>query len=167
MTILEHVAESQVDSWRGLTDSGDRRTQRIRLLAAPEPVFFLTAPQLSASVTHAHEPYWLADVREEMQSYLGLRLDWDSYGGGPVRESIADAALTVAEVMARTGFSRPDICPQSSGGVLFEWQQPDRVLTVDLDGIEGFSFAYEASGVESEGGIEDFVSLLRAGLQPF
>lgn len=113
MTILEHVAESQVDSWRGLTDSRRPRARRIQLSEQSAPVPFLTAP----------------------------------------RTSIPPA--------------RPDICPQSSGGVLLEWQQTGRVLTVDLDGVEGFSFAYESPGVESEGGIEDFVSLLRAGLQPF
>ena len=113
-----------------------------------------------------HEVHWLGDVRDEMRSYLALGSDWDSYGGGPVRTRIADAAVLVVEVMARIGFSRPDICPESSAGVLLEWQQSDRVLTVDLDGIEGFSFCYESPGVESEGGIEDFVSLLRGGLQP-
>ena len=166
MTTLERVAEPPVDSWSGLTDSGDRRTTRICLVEASEPVSFLTAPRLVAP-TRPRETYWLTDVRNEIQSYLGLRPDWDSYGGGPVQPRIADAAAAIAEVMAHCGFSRPDVCPESSGGILLEWQQSDRVLTVDLDGTEGFSFAYESLGVEAEGGIEDFVSLLRADLQPF
>ena len=167
MTILEHVAESQVDSWRGLTDSRRPRARRIQLSEQSAPVPFLTAPRTSIPPARSDEDHWLVDVTDEMRSYLTLVPDWDSYGGGPVRKRIADAALRIAEVLARTGFSRPDICPQSSGGVLLEWQQTGRVLTVDLDGVEGFSFAYESPGVESEGGIEDFVSLLRAGLQPF
>ena len=113
------------------------------------------------------EVHWLIDVTDEMRSYLTLAPDWDSYGGGPAPKEIVDMALLVAEIMARCGFSRPMVCPESSGGVLLEWEHANRVLTVDLDGIEGFSFAYESPGVESEGGVEDFVSLLRDGLQPF
>ena len=109
-----------------------------------------------------------------MRSYLELVFDWDSYGGGPARKEIVDWAVLVAEIMAEIGFSRPDVSPESSGGIILEWQQSNRVLTVDLDGIaefslsDGFSFAYESPGEpESEGNFEDFVSLLNAGLQPF
>ena len=110
----------------------------------------------------------VTDVEGEMRSYLELVPDWDSYGGGPVRQEIVDWAALIAKIMAGIGFSRPDVSPESSGGVLLEWQQADRVLTVDLDGIEGFSFAYESPGEPaSEGDIEDFFGLLRAGLQPF
>ncbi len=126
----------------------------------------MTEPRLSASPTGPHQSNWSLGVKDETRSYLELGADWDSYGAGPVRKSIVDAALVVAEVMARMNFSRPNICPQSSGGVLLEWQRPERALTVDLDGIEGFSFAYQSCGVEREGGIDDFVRLLRAGLQP-
>ena len=103
-----------------------------------------------------------------MRSYSELASNWDSYGGGPVSMRIVDEAMVVAELMAICGFSRPDVCPESSGGILLEWQQSDRVLTVDFDGIEEFSFAYESpEESESEGNFEDFVSLLNAGLQPF
>lgn len=33
------------------------------------------------------------------------------------------------------GFSRPNMCPQSSGGVLMEWQGSDRTLTVDIEEV--------------------------------
>ena len=103
-----------------------------------------------------------------MRSYSELASNWDSYGGGPVSTRVVDEAMVVAELMAIWGFSRPDVCPESSGGVLLEWQQSDRVLTVDFDGIEEFSFSYESPGEpETEGNFEDFVSLLNAGLQPF
>ncbi len=78
-----------------------------------------------------------------MSSYLELDSNWDSYGGGPVSMRILDEAMVVAELMAICGFSRPEVCPESSGGILLEWQQSERVLTVDLDGIEEFSFAYD------------------------
>ena len=111
---------------------------------------------------------WLADVRNEMRSYLELAFDWDSYGGGPVRKEVMDSAALITEMMARYGFSRPVVCPQSSGGILLEWEHSYRALTVDLNGNEGFSFTYEFPGEpDLEGGIERFVSLLNAGVQPF
>lgn len=168
MTILEHVAESQVDSWRGLTDSRRPRARRIQLFEQPAPVPFLTAPRTSIVAAGSDEVHWLVDVTDEMRSYLELAPDWDSYGGGPVREEIVDMAVLIAEIMARFGFSRPAVSPESSGGIFLEWEQSDRALSVDLDGNDGFSFAYESPGErELVGDIEHFVSLLAAGVQPF
>ena len=168
-TTLLLLSEPPADSWTGgLTDSRDLRITRIRVAETPEPTSLLTAPRLSAPPEGSHEVHWRTEVEGEIRSYLELVPDWDSYGGGPVRTEIVDWAVQIAEIMAGIGFSRPDVSPESSGGVLLEWQQADRVLTVDLDGIEGFSFAYESPGEPaSEGDIEDFFSLLRAGLQPF
>ena len=102
-----------------------------------------------------------------MQRYLELAPNWDSYGGGPVRKEIVDMAILIVEIMARFGFSRPAVSPESSGGIFLEWEQSDRALSVDLDGNDGFSFAYESPGErELVGDIERFVSLL-AGVQPF
>lgn len=102
-----------------------------------------------------------------MRSYLELAPNWDSYGGGPVRKETVDMAVLVAEVMARLGFSRPAVSPESSGGIFLEWEQSARTLSVDLDG-NGFSFAYEVPGEhERVGDIEYFVSLLATGVQPF
>lgn len=169
MRTFQLVADPRAHSWpRGLTDSGAPRIRRISFTEQPAPSWFLTAPRHSMSPAPSRELPWLDDVKDEMGSYLELAPDWDSYGGGPVPNRIVDAAVVVAEIMATYGFSRPEVCPESSGGVLLEWQQSDRVLTVDLDTIEGFSFAYKSLGEpELEGDIEDFFSLLSTGLQPF
>ena len=168
MTNLQVVTEPQADSRAGLTDSTVQRTGLIRFAEQWVPDTYLTAPQASTSPSHSREADWLADVEDEMRGYADLAPNWDSYGGGPVSTRIVDEATMVAELMALFGFSRPDVCPESSGGILLEWQQSDRVLTVDLDGKEEFSFAYETRGEpESEGDFEDFVSLLNGGLQPF
>ena len=114
------------------------------------------------------EDHWLPAVRDKIQGCLELPADWDSYGGGPVDDGLAAAATTIAEYMGAIGFSRPDVCPQSSGGILFEWQESDKLLTIDLDGVAGFSFAYESSEKpELEGDIEDLVGLLGSGIRPF
>ncbi len=169
MMTLQHVMGPQTDSWsRSLTDSAVFQTQRIRITEPPATSQFLTAPRLSMSPEPSPEFVWLADVRNEMRSYLELAPDWDSCGGGPVRKEIVDRAVLIAEIMARYGFSRPVVCPESSGGMLLEWEHSDRALTVDLNGNEGFSFAYETPGEpDLEGGIECFVSLLNVGVQPF
>ena len=168
MTILEHVAESQADSWRGLTDSRRPSGRRIQLFEQPAPVPYLTAPRTSIAAARSDDVHWLVDVTDEMRSYLDLAPNWDSYGGGPVRKEIVDMAVLIAEIMARFGFSRPAVSPESSGGIFLEWEQSDRALSVDVDGNDGFSFAYESPGErELVGDIEHFVSLLAAGVQPF
>ena len=58
-----------------------------------------------------------------MRSYMELGPNWDSYGGGPARGEIVDGAVVIVEIMARIGFSRPDVSPESSGGILLEWEQ--------------------------------------------
>lgn len=165
----QHGIEPQADSWsRRLTNSGVLQTQCIQFTEPPETSIFLTAPRLWVSPKPSPEFVWLEDVRNEMQSYLGLAPDWDSYGGGAVRKEIVDSAVVIAEIMSRYGFSRPVVCPESSGGILLEWEHADRALTVDLDRNEGFSFVYESPGEpDLEGGLRRFVSLLNAGVQPF
>ena len=114
-----------------------------------------------------HDVPWLTDVEDEMRSYLELSPNWDSYGGGPVRKEIVDMAILIAGTMARIGFSRPAVSPESSGGIFLEWEHSERALSVDLDGNEGFSFAYESPGErELVGDIEHFVSLLATGVPP-
>ena len=168
MTILEQVAESQVDSWRGLTDSRRPSARRIQLSEQPAPVPFLTAPRTAVDAARSDEVHWLVEFTAEMRSYLELAPNWDSYGGGPVRGGVVDRAILIAEIMAICGFSRPAVSPESSGGIFLEWEQSDRALSVDLDGDDGFSFAYESPGErELVGDIERFVGLLAAGVQPF
>lgn len=168
MTSLQPVVEHQADSWsRGLTDTQYHRPRRIRVAEASEPTSSLTAHRLSAPPEGVQEIHWLASIEGEMQSYLDLAPNWDTYGGGPAPKEIVDTAVMIARIMAEYGFSRPAICPESSGGILLEWEEPDRALTVDLDGNEGFSFAYESPGrPELEGDIEHFVTFLNSGVPP-
>ena len=126
------------------------------------------AAQLSGARKEGRDVLWFVEVENEIQSYLELAPGWDSYNGQPVRGDIVDAAVAIANLMAAHGFSRPHVCPEPSGGVLLEWMHSDRTLTVDLDGNEGFSFAYEPPGTpEVQGDMEHFIGLIRAGLQPF
>ena len=169
MTSLQPVVEPQADSWaRGLTNTEDLRPRRIRVAETPEPTSPLTAHRLSAPPEVLQEVHWLAHIEAEMESYLDLAPNWDSYGGGPAPKEIVDAAVMIARIMAEYGFSRPAVCPESSGGILLEWEKPDRALTIDLDSNDGFSFVYESPGMpELEGDIEHFVTFLNGGVQPF
>ena len=106
---------------------------------------------------------WLDDAILEIRSYMDLPDDWDSYGGGPVGRETVDAAVQFAEIMAGRGFSRPDICPESCGGILFEWQLADRVLTVDFPENGKTSFSYEVyGGDEVEGDLRRLFALVRS-----
>lgn len=167
VTIFGRIAESQVDSWRGLTDSRRPSARRIVLSEQSAHVPSLTAPRTSVFSARSDEARWLVDVTDEIRSYLTLAPDWDSYGAGPVRKETVDLAVLVAEMMARFGFTRPLVCPEPSGGVLLEWEHSGRASAVDLDGNDGVSFVYESRGEpELEGDFRDLVSLLNTGLQP-
>lgn len=127
----------------------------------------VTATGTGARPVRSQDIPWLADLTDEIRSYLEIAPNWDSYGGGPVRSEVAEAAVQVARLMALIGFSRPDSCPESSGGILMEWQCADRALTVELEDNGELSFSYCSPGArEMEGDFEDLVSLLDSGLQP-
>ena len=174
MTSLQLVEASRTDVREGLTDSSVRRTSRVRVARHPEPGLLWTTPRSTQAAAFSGEASWFADIETEIRGYLNLVPDWDSYGGGPPARDIVDAAVVVAQIMAYFGFSRPTVCPQSSGGVMMEWQRSFRVLTVDIEGVgersasDWFSFALVSPGEsEREGDFEAFVDMLNAGLQPF
>lgn len=167
MTILGRLAESQVDSWRGLTDSRRPSAERIVLSEQSARVPFLTAPRTSVFSARSDEARWLVDVTDEMRSYLTLAPGWDSYGAGPVSKETVEVAVVVVEMMARFGFTRPLVSPAPSGGVFLEWEDSGRALAVNLDGNDGISFVYESPGEpELEGDFRNLVRLLNTGLQP-
>ena len=128
-----------------------------RLLVNPLPIGYLTEPPQLAS--------WFLDIRDKIRGYLELVPNWDSYGGGPISREVVDNAERFAEVMARSGFSRPNVCPESSGGILLEWLRRGQALTVDIaSDNEGLSFSYESAETpESEGDGRDFLELVRGG----
>ena len=104
--------------------------------------------------------HWLPGIREELRGYLELPTNWDSYGAGPISNEVVAVAEGFAELMAAKGFSRPNTCPDSAGGVLLEWQSSAQILTVDIDEIQGFSFSYESfelPELDDEGEVDEFV----------
>ena len=80
---------------------------------------------------------WLGDVEDEIRSYMELGPNWDSYGGGPAHGEVVDGAAVIVDIVARIGFSRPGVSPESSGGILLEWEQDARALIVDLTASVG------------------------------
>lgn len=136
---------------------------------APRAPLIVLKKSTPASLTEQHLPNaasWFPDVRDRIRSCLDLAPNWDSYGGEAISGPIVGAAERFAEFMAVFSFSRPSVCPQSSGGIMLEWHDPDRTLTVDIDSddIKGFSFSYEsAEAPELEGGTNEFTRLVQDG----
>lgn len=137
ITSLQLVEPSQTDVRGRLTDSSVWRVSRVRVARYPETGSLWTTSRPTRSEALPGEASWFADIEGKIRSYLDLAPDWDSYGGGPPSTDIVDAAVVVAQIMAEFGFSRPAVCPQSSGGILLEWQGSGRTLTVDLEAIGG------------------------------
>ena len=174
MTSFQLVEPLRTDAQGGLTDSRAGRASCVRVARHPEPGLLWTGHQHSRWEASHGKTSWLPDIECRIRNYLDLAPDWDSYGGGPPSRDIVDAAVVVAQVMAAFGFSRPEVCPQSSGGIMMEWEGSGITLTVDIEAItepplsEWFSFALASPGEpEQEGNFEDFADLLNAGFQPF
>lgn len=174
MTSLLLVEPSQTDGRAGLTGSSVQRTWRVRIARYPEPGLLWTGHRPLRPGASQGQACWLPDIECGIRQYLDLAPDWDSYGGGSPSRDMVDAAVVVARIMAELGFSRPQVCPQSSGGVLMEWEGSGRTLTVDIEATgdrpvsDWFSFALVSPGEPGrEGDFKDFVELLNAGLRPF
>ena len=107
---------------------------RGQFASLPEPDMPLTAPRSIQSADPVQGGPWLADIERQIRSFSELPRDWDSYGGGAVPQGIVEAAVGVAAIMSALGLSRPDACPESSGGVLLQ-QGPSAPRRVDLRGL--------------------------------
>ena len=96
-------------------------------------------------------------VRDKIKSLTELPENWDSYGGGPVKQSMVDLALVVLRWLLTRSWPDPDVSPTSAGGVVLEWGDD---LTINIDVNDGFSFLYKDEEGDTEGDIEDFMLLL-------
>ncbi len=122
----------------------------------------LKVPPITYLIEQPQPNSWFLGIRDEIRGYLELAPNWDSYGGGPISNVVVGVAERFAELMAIIGFSRPNICPEPSGGILLEWQSLTQVLTVDIesDDIHRIYFSYESAEtpeLDGEGNLDELV----------
>src|SRR5215471_6062282 len=66
-------------------------------------------------------PAWLDAVARKCASFVDLENNWDSYGGRPVHESVAQATSELLLKLARASSPAPTVVPTARGGIQLEW----------------------------------------------
>jgi hypothetical protein len=90
---------------------------------------------------------WQKPILSKLLQYLELPNGWDSYTGKPLKHDTGMFALQILNSVMNSRTPEPVVVPVSTGGVQFEWHQPD----FDLE-------LYIAAPYESELWFEDRVS---------
>ena len=86
--------------------------------------------QPEATITE-QAPSWL-DAARECASLVELERDWDSYGGRPVHQSIAQAATNLILQLGRPGVPSPTVVPTARGGIQLEWHTSKVDLEIEV-----------------------------------
>jgi len=102
-------------------------------------------------VDGAQFPQPISDAFSQLATFAGLPRNWDSYGGGPLKQS---AVATVIELIfaGHRQCAMPHLHPLSRGGVALTWQREGRELEVQVagDGTLDALFDDETTGEEIE-----------------
>ena len=81
-----------------------------------------------------------------LDDIIDLPENWDSYGNSAPYTVVADSARLIAFLMRQLRFREPTASPSSSGGIILDWSDGVRELTIDLDGVDGITFSYDVDG---------------------
>jgi len=69
----------------------------------------------------AVSPAWFGRVKNRLKTFVGLPLDWDTYGGLPADPRVVGLAEELIEWFAVQGVPPPDVFASGDGGVQVEW----------------------------------------------
>jgi len=97
-------------------------------------------------------PAWLDAVARKCASFVDLENNWDSYGGRPVHESVAQATSELLLKLARASSPAPTVVPTARGGIQLEWHTASVELEIDIASPGRLSAIFEnrATGEEWE-----------------
>jgi hypothetical protein len=107
-------------------------------------------------------PAWFDAVARKCVSFVELENNWDSYGGRPVHESIAQAAANLIVQLVRASVPEPTVVPTSGGGIQLEWHTTTVDLEIELASAGRISAVFEdrTTGREWEHEFQSDLSLL-------
>jgi len=114
-------------------------------------------------------PATYPDVRGQLQPFLNLAPNWDSYGGRPIDPTIIDVAQYLLVSISESELELPSLVPTSLGGLSLEWHRPTVEFAIELEPEGGIGqlravvfFSDDVSGEQWE---EDLSQLEPAQLQ--
>lgn len=113
-------------------------------------------------------------VRTRLDSLMGLRQDWDSYGGQPLQLPAADYAERLLVPLLAQRVAPPAIVPTSEGGLSLEWDHGAKHLVIQVpsrpqeDGDEPTAyFSDDDEGIEWEDALSGSLYRVREALASF
>ena len=99
-----------------------------------------------------------ADLRAIFQSCVDV--DWDGQGASPIRHGALLEAERLLEMIPER-FPAPDISPEPTGSIAFEWYKgPGRVFVVSVNGSGSVQFAGIFGNGNEDHGKRNFAYLL-------
>jgi hypothetical protein len=88
-------------------------------------------------------PPWFEALARRFDSFVDLEMNWDSYGGLPVHESVAQAARDLILRIVPLSAPAPIAVPTSRGGIQFEWHTRDVELEIEVASPGRLSAVFE------------------------
>lgn len=123
------------------------------MTATLAPIEFLSFRDLRKAESHSviraeatlseQRPAWLDAVARTCASFVDLESNWDSYGGRPVHESVAQATSDLLLKLARASSPAPTVVPTARGGIQLEWHTPSIDLEIAVASASRLSAAFE------------------------
>jgi len=95
-------------------------------------------------------PAWLAQTEEEIQAFLRLPENWNSYGARPIAPHTLRAAMELLNDIVRSDTPRPIAIPTAGGGVQFEWHTRGIDLEIEIDAAEQVGVFYADPAADEE-----------------
>lgn len=88
-------------------------------------------------------PAWLDLVARKCASFVDLESNWDSYGGRPVHETVAQATSELLLKLTRASSPAPSVVPTARGGIQLEWHTPSVDLEIAVASAGRLSAVFE------------------------
>lgn len=93
---------------------------------------------------------WANEIDSRIGRLQQLAEDWDTNGGAPVSQKVAERALWILEWLGPT-YETPQMYPLSTGGLLMEWESPDAEVALEVRSPYSVSVLIESDGqIEKE-----------------
>jgi hypothetical protein len=112
-------------------------------------------------------PRWISAVRylgpasrfeflRRLERIASLTANWDSYGAFPLSQHVITRVRDFVDTLIEQGVPLPHVAPSSSGAIVVEWRDGERVVEFEFDpsGDDSVSLDWDGESVEYDGKLE-------------
>jgi len=91
-----------------------------------------TERSFSRTFLYTGVPNWFDNIDDQLQEFLSLEPNWDSYGAEPIDEDITKKTLELILLITEENTPEPFVAPVPSGGIDIEWNKQARLLSIKV-----------------------------------